>query len=184
MADAFAQSMSRRLYDIGTKKSRLFPLILLLALLIGAGNCAAPSPEEAAFAHLFPVEDANRSLSLRLLETSTMPSGATLFTLALSNASQYLTTFPPGYGARGFIWRKDIARWQEVKNEVEFQDLELALGAEGSDQTSLGFVEFSSLQSELVNGSQLRVVVRGTQREKDTAPRADVLAFVDINLSP
>ena len=164
--------------------SRRGTTILLFAVMAIAVSCGTVSPQELAFGQLFPFEDTNRSLTLTLFETRTTPAGASLFTLTLSNASRYLTTFPPGYGARGFIWRNDTSQWQEVKNEVEFQGLELALGPRGSDQTSLGFVEFSSPFSELATGTQLRVVVHGTQHEEDATARADVLAFIDIELAP
>jgi hypothetical protein len=163
-------------------KLRLATSAVLLALLMGAEGCSAGSVSDRAFARLFPLEDTNRSLTLQLFETSTTPKGDTLFTLTLSNASKYFTTFPPGYGARGFVWTGDTGEWQEVMNEVEFQDVELALGGEGSAQASLGFVEFSAPRPSLGDAAVVRIVVEGTQHEQGASRRADVLAFVDVDL--
>lgn len=165
----------------------LRPLLgFLIVMALATSGCAGRSTasREQAFSDLFPVEDANSSLSLMPLDGLTGTDFDAALSFQLENHSSRVILFPPGFGVRGFVFTEQSQEWTEIPNAVEFPEVQMVLGPRGGNLPHIDVVDYKP-GTELPGGSAgMRVVVVGTQLNEDMTSGDSVLAYIDVTLEP
>ena len=152
----------------------------LLALSFG---CSPGHPGDAAFDQLLSSEDANTSIGLSPISVETDDPSGVFVSLQLQNNSTEAVAFPPGYGARGFLWSDDGRSWSEINNEIVFPEIGYELGPSGGEVPYIGTANFASSDPRLLGARSIRLLVEGSLLDNDGLADGPISAFVDTELS-
>lgn len=105
---------------IGLKKALVVPFVLLLPALFA---CSPRSARESGFDRFLSSYDTNARIALRPISTEATESLMVSVSVQLTNNSSQSVGFPPGYGARGFLWSDEGRSWSEISNEIVFPEV-------------------------------------------------------------
>jgi len=151
----------------------------LLALSLG---CSPRHPGEIAFDQLLSSEDANTSIALSPISVEIDDSSGVFVSLQLQNNSTEAVAFPPGYGARGFLWSDKGRSWSEISNEIVFPEVGYELGPSGGDVPYIGTANFASSDPQLLGARSIRLLVEGSLLDRDGLADGPISAYVDAEL--
>jgi len=168
-----------------TRSSRLRASGFLAALLISAvaEGCVGSSPREVAFAEISNAKDLNSSIGLTPISTETATSSGLFLVLQLRNNASRSVGFPPGYGARAFIWSEASRSWDEVPNEITFPGVGYKLGPSGGKEPYIGTANFVSNDPRLIDAESVRVLVEGSLLDERGNADGAIAAYADVLLA-
>ena len=156
---------------------------IFVVLLLGGSSCSTMSTRESAFAQYLTSGNTNKSVTLQPLDSEASETEGTYVAVQVRNNSSSHATFPPGYGARGFLWNSVDEVWLEFPNEVIFPDVEFELGPGGGDVPYIGVADFASRDTNLLTSGRVRILVQGYLLSEEGLPGEAVSGFLDVALA-
>jgi hypothetical protein len=154
-----------------------------LLLLVLTAACSHANSRERAFSRLLQSDDVNSSILLSPVAAERTPSVGAFVAAQIENRAEEEVVFPPGYGARGFIWLDADGVWEEISNEVDYPDVGFELGPAGGSTPFISTVNFASTDPRIGETVAIRILVEGSLRPHGEAENVSIAAFVDVALT-